>query len=401
MADTSGGKDKDAPRRGRVLGRKKKAAPAADGMAADAGAARGGPAGFFAGPGGVRHTDVTAFLRQLIMLLEAGVPILKALNTLKERAGRPAVRALVADIAADVEQGNPLWTAFDRHRAHFDTVFVGLVKASEASGTLTTVLHRLVDYRTRRELLRRRVRGAMIYPVLLVVACFGAMLVISSFVVPVFADFFSRAGLEIPGPTRFLIAAAAVVRAGWWVPVAALLGAVLAYRAWFVRSPLRRLAADRVKLRIPLLGPIIHKNAVVEMCRTLGLLLRSGLSMMSSLDLTRNAIHNRAVAGALQDMRSSVEQGGGLERPMRASGVLPEVVVDMFVTGEESGRVDAVAEQIADIYEEEVNIAVAGLGEALQPIFTVIVGVAVLVLFVSLFLPLINMIDQLGNTAGV
>jgi len=137
------------------------------------------------------------------------------------------------------------------------------------------------------------------------------------------------------------------------------------------------------------------------MCRTLGLLLRSGLSMMSSLDLTRNAIHNRAVAGALQDMRSSVEQGGGLERPMRASGVLPEVVVDMFVTGEESGRVDAVAEQIADIYEEEVNIAVAGLGEALQPVFTVIVGVAVLVLFVSLFLPLINMIDQLGNTAGV
>ena len=399
MADTSGGKEKDAPRKGRVLGRKRRPA---DNMAAGSGApAKGGPAGFFATSGGVRHADVTVFLRQLIMLLEAGVPILKALNTLKERGNRPAARALVADIAASVEQGNPLWTAFDGHPAHFDTVFVSLVKASEASGTLTTVLHRLVDYRTKRELLRKRVRGAMVYPVLLVVACLGAMLVICSFVVPVFADFFGRAGLEIPGPTRFLIAAAAVVRAGWWVPVAALLAAVFAYRLWFVRGPLRRLAADRAKLRIPLIGPIIHKNAVVEMCRTLALLLRSGLSMMSSLDLTRNSIHNRFVAGALQDMRSSVEQGGGLERPMRASGVLPEVVVDMFVTGEESGRVDAVAEQIADIYEEEVNIAVAGLGEALQPIFTVIVGVAVLVLFVSLFLPLINMIDQLGNTAGV
>ena len=127
------------------------------------------------------------------------------------------------------------------------------------------------------------------------------------------------------------------------------------------------------------------------------LLLRSGLSMMATLDLTRNVVHNRAVAETLQTMRNSVERGGGLEEPMRQSAAIPSVVADMFVTGEESGRVDDVAQQIAGVYEQEVRIAVESLGEAIQPIFTVVVGVFVLILFVSLFLPMIHMIDQLGG----
>ena len=347
--------------------------------------------------GGVRHADVTVFLRQLIMLLEAGTSILKSLRALSLRGERPAMRALISEITESVEAGNPLWMAFDRHPRHFDTVFVNLIKASEASGTLTTVLRRLVHYREERELLRKRVRGAMVYPVLLLLALFGAMFVITSFVVPVFADFFGRAGLNIPGPTRFLISASAVFRVWWWLPIVAFVALVFAYKFWYVRDPVRRITADRIKLRIPILGPIYHKNAIVEMSRTLGLLLRSGLSMMATLDLTRNAIHNRAVAESLQAMRNSVERGGGLEEPMRQSDVIPSVVADMFVTGEESGRVDDVAEQIAEVYEQEVRIAVEGVGEAIQPIFTLFVGVFVLILFVSLFLPMINMIDQLGG----
>jgi len=235
---------------------------------------------------------------------------------------------------------------------------------------------------------------------ILLLALFGAMFVITSFVVPVFADFFDRAGLVIPGPTHFLIYASAVFRIWWWLPIAAFVAVVFAYKFWYLRDPARRINADRIKLHIPILGPIIHKNAIVEMSRTLGLLLRSGLSMMSTLDLTRNAIHNRAVAESLQAMRNSVERGGGLEEPMRQSGTIPSVVADMFVTGEESGRVDDVAEQIAEVYEQEVRIAVESLGEAIQPVFTLFVGVFVLVLFVSLFLPMIHMIDQLGGQAS-
>lgn len=345
----------------------------------------------------VRYADITLFLRQLIMLLEAGTPILRALKSLAGRSERPGLRGLINDIALYVEGGNTLWQAFDRHPRYFDPVFVNLIKASEASGTLTTILNRLVAYRESREMLRKRVRGAMIYPVLLIIACIVALFVITSFVVPVFAEFFARASLQTPVATQLLIDASAIIRGYWWVPLAVIIGLVLLYQGWFVRNPVRRVAVDYLKLKLPILGPIIHKNAITEMCRTMALLLRSGLSMMVTLDLTRDAIHNRAVAESLRAMRDSVESGGGLEEPMRASGVIPSVVVDMFVTGEESGRVDQVADQIADIYEEEVRIAVSSISDSLQPIFTLVVGVAVLVLFVSLFLPMINMIDQLGE----
>lgn len=358
------------------------------------------PRAFFAS-GSIRYSDVTVFLRQLIMLLDSGTSILRSLKSLAMRSDRSAVKGLINDIALYVEGGNALWQAFDRHPRYFDTVFVNLIRASEASGTLTVVLRRLVAYRESREMLRKRVRGAMVYPVLLVIACIVALIVITSFVVPVFADFFSRSNLDTPYSTRLLIEVSALIRAWWWVPILLLIAVVAVYELWFVRNPVRRLAADYVKLKIPILGTIIHKNAITEMCRTMSLLLRSGLSMMSTLDLTRQAIHNGAVAESLKAMRDSVENGGGLEEPMRAAKVIPPVVVDMFVTGEESGRVDQIAEQIADIYEEEVRIAVSGLGEALQPVFTLVVGVVVLVLFISLFLPIITMIDTLGRASAL
>jgi len=348
--------------------------------------------------GSVRHVDITNFLRQLIMLLEAGTPILKSLQTLSQRGERAAARQLVGDIAQFVEGGNPLWQSFDRHPRYFDAVFVNLIKASEASGTLVTVLRRVVDYREARELLTKRVRSAMIYPVVLVLACLGVMLLLTNYVVPEFEAMFSRANLDVPDLTKNFLACSKLFQVWWWVPLLAFVGLWLLYRVWFVQNPLRRLAADRVKLKLPVAGTIIHKTALVELSRTMSLLLRSGLSMMATLDLTRNAIHNRAVAATLQSMRDSVEQGGGLEAPMRAaSHLIPPVVADMFVTGEESGRVDAIAEQIAETYDEEVKIAVAGLGEALQPIFTIIIGLAVIVLFVALFLPLVSMIDQIAG----
>jgi len=344
----------------------------------------------------VRSADVTNFLRQYIMLLESGTPILRSLRSLASRAENLAVKGLINDIALYVEGGNTLWQAFDRHPRYFDSVFVNLIKASEASGTLTTVLRRLVTYREGREMLRKKVRGAMIYPVLLIIACAGALFVITSFVVPVFADFFERADMNTPASTKLLIELSALTRLWWWLPFVLLVILGLVYKLWLTKTPERRIKADYYKLKIPVLGAIIHKNALVEMCRTMGLLLRSGLSMMATLDLTRSAIHNRAVAETLKAMRHSVEQGGSLEEPMRQSKSIPPVVTDMFVTGEESGKVDQIAEQIADIYDEEVKLAVAGLGEVLQPIFTIIVGIAVLILFVSLFLPMITMIDQLG-----
>lgn len=348
--------------------------------------------------GSVSHSEVTIFLRQLIMLLEAGTPILRSLKTLTKRGESAAIRGLVSDIAAYVEQGNPLWQAFDRHPRYFDPVFVNLIKASEASGTLVTVLRRMVDYREERELLRKRVRGALVYPIILVFACFGVLLLLTKFVVPEFEEMFNRAGLEIPPFTQAFLDASDILATWWFTPILLLFVLIAIYKLWYVRDPRRRRRADYIKLKIPVVGSIVHKQALVELTRTLSLLLRSGLSMMASLDLTRNAVHNSAVAQSLQGVRDNVEQGGGMEEPLRRQAhVVPHVVTDMIVTGEESGRVDQVCEQIANVYEEEVRIQVSTLGEALQPIFTVFIGAVVAFLFVALFFPLVSMIESIAG----
>jgi len=352
--------------------------------------------------GPVRQIDVTTFLRQFIMLVESGTPILKSLKSLAERGRRPSVRKLIGDIAQYVESGNPLWQAFERHPRHFDTVFVNLIKASEASGSLITVLQRVVNYRERHELLRKRVRGGMLYPVVLLLACFAVVLFISKFVMPEFQEMFAKFGQEdLPGLTRAFMGATGFISSWWWACLLVLIGLIVLYKGWWVRSPSRRLAADRAKLGIPILGSIVQKNAIVEMTRMLSLLLRSGLSMMATLELVRNTIHNRAVAEVVQAVRDSVERGEGLEGPLRdASDLIPSVVTDMMVTGEESGRLDDITQQIATTYEEEVNIAIGALGEALQPILTVLIGVLVVLLMLAVFIPMITMLDTLGS-AGV
>jgi len=347
--------------------------------------------------GSLRYNDVTIFMRQLIMLLEAGTPLLKSLKTLSQRGQRAAARALVADIAAYVEMGNPLWQAFERHPRYFDSVFVNLVKASEASGTLIPVLQRMAAYRDKREILRKRLWAGMLYPAVLCVACFGVILLISMVIVPQFEDMFAKMNMQLGAFTVTFMAATKFIGSYWWLFIVGFIGLFVLYKLW-CRTPVGRMIADRIKIRIPIIGNIVLKNALVEFSRTTSLLLKSGLSMMSTLDLVRNAIHNRAFAGTLDHMRESIERGGGLEEPMRAAkGLFPAVVTDMIVTGEESGRIDVVAEQIADTYEEEVNIAIAALGEALQPIMTVFLGGIVILLMLAVFLPLLQMVNTLGG----
>lgn len=351
---------------------------------------------------GVRTRDVNSFLRQLIMLLDAGTPILKSLNSLASRSGRPGVRNLVTGIKQSVEAGNPLWQAFAREDDRlFSPVFVNLIKASEASGTLSTVLGRLTTFQEKRELLARRVRSAMLYPTVLVIACFLVVVLISSFVIPEFREIFDSMGIELSPFTATFMGGAEALAEYWWTAFV-FCGAVYAfYKFVWIRNPIRRRSADRLIMRIPIVGSIVKRSAVADFCRTYAMLLRSGLSMMVTLDLCKNSVTNRALVDIIQDMRDSVERGDGLEQPLRAAErrhVFPGVVADMLVTGEETGTIDKVADQIATTYEEEVEIDVNGLGEAIQPAITVFMGMVVLAIAVALFQPIIEMVSQI--TAG-
>ncbi len=346
----------------------------------------------------IRERDIVVFLRQLIMLLQAGTPILKSLKTLAARSERGSVRELINDIAQFVEMGNPLWQAFERHPHHFDSVFVNLIKASEASGTLVTVLDRVATYRERRQAFRKRVQSALVYPIVVVVACVAVIVLIGRFVMPEFQRIFEALDAPVPAFTEHFIATVNTITSWSFVLVVAVVIIALGViYSLLVRNPVYRLRVDRIKLAIPFVGKnILRKRAVVEMTRSFSLLLGSGLSMMVTLDLTRYSIGNRAVGQVLQDVRDAVERGEGIEKPLRdARKIIPPVVTDMLVTGEDSGQMDKISGQIAEAYEEEVNIDINTLAELVPPVLALIMGIFVLTVALAVFVPLLQVLEQL------
>ena len=347
---------------------------------------------------GVRGRDITSFLRQLIMMLDAGTPLLKSLKSLSRRGERQGIRDLVAGMTEYVEAGNPLWQAFARYK-EFDPVFVNLIKASEASGTLTTVLARLVKYRSAREMMAKRVRNAMIYPVAVLSVCVAVLVIIAKVLIPEFVSMFEKFEIEIPPFTSGFITVSNMLSA-YWLPGFVALGALGVVYKILVQNPVWRMRADRMKLRLPLIGIILQKNAIVDFTHTFALMLRSGLSMMATLDLCKNAMRNRAYVPAIQDMRESVERGEGLEQALRnaeRSQLFPGVVVDMLITGEETGSIDVISDQIGDIYEQEVEIEVSSINETIQPVITVAMGFIVGIIVFALFSPLVSMVDQIAG----
>ena len=334
------------------------------------------------------------------MMLESGTPIVKALKSLSSRGESKGIRNLVAGITDYVESGNPLWQAFSREGRHFPPVFVNLIKAGEASGTLTTVLRRIVAFREEKARLQKQVQIAMIYPVVLVAVSFTVIVVLSLFVIPEFRKLFLDLGVELGAFPTFVMGTAVVIAGFWWVAVLAVLGIWAAYNFWWLRNPLLRIQSDRVKLKIPIIGPIAMGTVMTDFNRTFSMLLRSGVSMMATLDLCRNSTNNRAFAESIQDMRDSVEHGEGMEAPLRSAerqGLMPGVVVDMLMTGEESGSIDTISDQIADSYEEEVGLAVDALKESLQPIMVVTLGIIVGTLVIAMFMPLVTLIEQISS----
>lgn len=348
----------------------------------------------------IREGDIVVFLRQLIMLLEAGTPLLRSLQTLAQRSERQSVRNLISDIAQYVEMGNPLWQAFDRHPKYFDRVFVNLIKASEASGNLVPVLRNIVEYRERRLRFIRRVQTAMIYPVVVLVACYAVIIVIGRFVLPEFEKIFAQMDQDVPGYTKAFIGFSEAVTNPIVVLIiiALVVALVVAYK-FARRDRLFRERSDRFKVGIPYVGPnIVRNGAIVDMSRTMSMLLNSGLSMMVTLDLTRDAIRNRAVAQVMQELRDSVERGEGMEETLRKHPrLIPPVVTDMMVTGEETGQLAYVTNEIAEAYEEQVDNHVDKLSELLPLLLVLLMGTFVLLLAIAVFVPMVSMIEQLGS----
>ncbi len=339
---------------------------------------------------------ITSFLRQLVMLLEAGVTLLRAINTLSSRVSHKAFDEVLKDVAQRLESGNTLWQSFSGHPKYFNHLFVSIIKAGEASGTLTEIITRLADYREKKALLRSQVRSALAYPLVILAASVAVLILFLVIVLPEFESLFSSFSIELPAITRFALGAARGLITFWWLWIL-MVGGTVAAIVSYGRTPGGRLNIDRWKLKMPIFGNIMTLKVVADFAHTFATLLNAGISILETLDLTKEAVGNTAFAQDLEHVRESIERGEGLEKPLRQSKVVPPIVTDMLATGEESGALDRVSLQMAIIFEREVETSVNTLKSLIEPIMILGLGLVVMFLVLSFFLPYVSIINQVSS----
>jgi len=341
----------------------------------------------------------TRFTTQLATLQEAGLPIDRSLRILEGQLRPGAMKVIAGAVAEDVEGGASLSEAMAKHPGAFDNLYVQMVRAGEVGGMLDRVLRRVADFKEKAEKLRTQVKGAITYPIFVILFALGVILFITTVVVPQFEKIFKDLGTdELPKVTQILLGVSNFLQHYWYV---VLLIPVLVYLVFKLvrRSPRGQLVTDRWTLKLPRLGPINRKNKIARIGRTLGTLLGSGVPLLDALEITRNGTGNRVMERALDKVRGAVKEGEGIAEPMGETRQFDDMVVNMVAVGEETGELDRMLLRVADTYEYEVDIEVAGLVRLLEPLLIIMVGGIVAFILFAVFLPLLEIIKKLGAAA--
>jgi type IV pilus assembly protein PilC len=337
-------------------------------------------------PGRVKLKDLAVFSRQFATMVNSGLPLLRTLAILGDQTESKALAKVVSEIRLEVERGSSLSDSMEKYPKAFNSLYVAMVRAGEVSGNLDQVLLRVADTIEKEVSLRRKVKSAMTYPVVvfaLVVIILTVMLV---FVVPTFKNLYADLGGTLPGPTRLLIGISDVVRRFFLFVVAGIAVAVWLFRRW-IRTDKGRYAFDRFKLKMPVFGGLFRKTALSRFARTLGTLSRSGVPILQALDIVHDTVKNAVVARAVKDVQTSVKEGESLTRPLGRHPVFPPMVVQMMAVGEETGALDTMLEKIADFYDEEIEATVESLTSLIEPVLIAVVGGTVGAIVIALYLP--------------
>lgn len=336
---------------------------------------------------GVSQIDLMLFSRQLHALLKAGVPIMRALAGLQESAINPALSEVIRDLRESLEGGRELSAAMARHPRVFSPFYLSMVRVGEATGQLDEIFLRLFDNLEFERYMREQVRAALRYPSFVVVAMAVAIVVINIFVIPAFAKVFAGFGAQLPLLTRFLLGFSDFVVAGWPYMLAALAAGVFAFRRW-VATVDGRHRWDRLLLRLPVAGKIVRKAALARFARSFALGAKSGVPVMQALSNSAQTVDNAFIARRIERMRETVERGESLLRSAVGADVFTPVVLQMIAVGEESGAIDEMMEEIGQMYQQEVEYELKTLGQQIEPILLVFLGVLVLILALGVFLPM-------------
>jgi type IV pilus assembly protein PilC len=335
---------------------------------------------------------LSVFSRQFATMINSGLPLLRALAIIEQQTESKELARVIGVVRTDVEQGQSLSEALSKHPKAFSKLYVSMVKAGEAGGVLDSVLLRLADTLEREVELRRKIKSAMAYPVVvlvIVVLILSAMLL---FLVPQFKTLFAGLGGTLPVPTRILLAVSDAFKKYFLYIVLAIGVMVFLFRRW-KRTPRGRRAVDRLKLKVPVFGPLFHKTALARFSRTLGALSRSGVPLLQSLDIVADTVQNEMVGDAVRELKASVKEGEGLAAPLARQEIFPPMVVQMLAVGEETGALDTMLEKIADFYDEEISATVDALTALIEPLLIVAVGGTVGLIVVSLYLPMFKLVE--------
>jgi general secretion pathway protein F len=334
--------------------------------------------------------DILGFTQQLATLVEAGLPLERALVVLGEVAPSRRLRQIVQDVTQSVRAGSTLADALARHHPRpFSRLYVNTVRAGERGGVLELALRRLAEHLDAVRELREAIVSALIYPALLAVVGTGAVIFLLTFVLPRFAVILADLGQALPLPTRLVLAASDALIAYWWVLAAAGLALAVAWQA-VARSEGGRRQLDAGLLGLPIAGDVLHKVEIGRAIRTVGTLLSSGVPLLGALDVAREGAGNRVVANALGAVHDGVKRGEGLARPMAQTGAFPTLVVHMVRVGEETGRLDDMLGRVAGTYEREVRVAVRRLVATLEPAIIVVLGLVALGIVLAILLAILS-----------
>ncbi len=344
---------------------------------------------------GVKTREIVIFTRQFATMINAGLPLVQSLDILAEQTENPKLQKVIADVLYDVESGNTLADAMEKHPKIFSKLFVSMVSAGEAGGILDTILLRLATFLEKADALARKIKGAMIYPGVILGVAVAAVAILLIFVIPTFQTMFASAGVPLPLPTQIVITLSALLQAWWWAMLLAIGAAAFALRA-FYRTEGGERAVDGLLLRLPILGDVQRKAAVARFTRTLGTLVSSGVAILEGLEITAKTAGNRVIQDAVMDSRASIAGGDTISGPLKQSGVFPPMVVQMINVGEQTGGLDEMLTKIADFYDEEVDAAVSNLLAAMEPIMIVVLGVVVGGMIVAMYLPIFDMVSAVG-----
>ncbi|HEY0019433.1 MAG TPA: type II secretion system F family protein [Longimicrobium sp.] len=341
---------------------------------------------------GIKTREVVIFTRQFATMINSGLPLVQSLTILAEQTENKIFQKVITQVLNDIQAGQTLADSMKKHPKVFTELYVNMVAAGEAGGILDVILMRLAVFLEKNDALVRKIKGAMTYPAVMLCVVILATTILLWKVVPVFATIFTSSGLELPAPTRAVLAISEFLQSYIFFMVLGIVGLVFAIRRYY-RTDNGQLVIDRMLLHMPVLGGMLRKSAVSRFTRTLGTLISSGVSILEGLQITARTSGNRVIHDAVMQSRASIAGGATISEPLKASGVFPPMVVQMINVGEQTGGLDDMLSKIADFYDDEVDAAVTALTSILEPIMIVVMGIVIGGMVVAMYLPMFDMIN--------